>query len=344
MPEITYFYRYPNPIYFSIEGLFDAISTGIATRDAAEFTVRKKSMPFPSSLSNIIRNIAFSRREQSAINHITGDIYYAVLGFSKRHINLLTVHDCVALHKYPRTNPRHWLIKWIWYDLPVRKADLVTVISESSAAELIRFTGCPREKIRVIPNFIDPAFRFEPARNASGKASGKAVILFIGTTPNKNLDRLMEAVQGLPVHLEIIGFLDSAQTGRLDSLGISYRQSSGLSKEELLTRYRDCDLLAFPSTYEGFGLPILEAQAVGRPVLTSDRSPMKEVAGLGACLVDPEDIASIRRGLLAILQDTAFREELVRSGQENVKAYSREKVIQAYADVYRLLMDKKKTG
>ena len=99
-------------------------------------------------------------------------------------------------------------------------------------------------------------------------------------------------------------------------------------------------MISFCSLLEGFGLPILEAQATGRPVITSNLSSMPEVAGNGALLVDPYDVNAIRKGILRIIQDGALRENLIVKGLENVKRFSPQKVADAYVELYRLIAEK----
>ncbi len=336
---LTFFYRKKNAVFFSIEQVFERIAQELAANYRNEFELRELALPRPTKLQNLLPNILFARKTQSDINHITGDIHYALLGFSRRKINILTIHDCVLLKKFSRRDPRFWLIKWVWHVWPIRKADCVTVISENTRADLLNFIGCDPGKIRVIPNFIDPAFA-QMARTSSALRE-RPRILFVGTTPNKNLDRLSQAMEGIPVDLDIIGKLNEEQLARLRQHGITYSQSFNLSREELLQHYRDCDLLAFPTTLEGFGLPIIEGQAAGLPVLTSDLSPMREVAGAGACLVDPYRPEAIREGLLRIIGDEAYRHRLsTRAGFNNVRRYDLDSVVLQYVELYRELINK----
>jgi glycosyltransferase involved in cell wall biosynthesis len=337
MPSLIYFYRHPDPMYFSLEKLFAAIGRKIQDLYGREFSVREKFLPLSTKWKSILPNLLFAKKNQGRINHITGDIHYAILACSKRNVNVLTIHDCVLLHRYSAGNPRYWIMKWLWYDLPVRKADAVTVISENTKNELLRFTRCDPRKIRVISNFVDPIFQ---AASLSGK-NDLPCILFIGSTPNKNLERLAEAIEGINVRLEIVGTLSRDQLTVLERYRIDYRQSSGLTPESLLDKYIQCDLLAFPSTYEGFGLPIIEAQAVGRPVLTSNIAPMAGIAGGAAWLADPYDPASIRQGVLHILNDEEYRTNMIRLGLDNVNRFRLDKVTDQYVALYKELVRKK---
>lgn len=337
MTQVHYYFRHPGNTYFSIEKLFREIAKNISRDYASQFNIALFYLPLPTALVNIWKNISYVRKTQSTINHVTGDSHYAILGCNSRNINVLTIHDTVMLRRLKRMNPKFWIFKWIWYDLPVRKADMITVISESSRQDLIHFTGCDEKRIRVIGNFYDS--RFQKFEKPFYKE--RPQLLFIGSAENKNLDRLIPALKGLSVKLHIVGKPTPSQLQLLKDNDISNRISSGLSDEEMRQAYSDCDMLVFPSIYEGFGLPIVEAQLTGRPILTSNLSPMKEVAGDGAMLADPYDPQSIRAGILKIIEDDIFRAQIVQDGFENVKRFDPDIVAGQYASLYEELIEKK---
>jgi glycosyltransferase involved in cell wall biosynthesis len=225
---------------------------------------------------------------------------------------------------------KRWLFYFLWFWVPVRKATFITAISESTKRELISLTGCDPRKVRVIPDCVSPDFA-PSALRFNGECPN---VLHVGTKPNKNLVRVAQALSGIGCHLTVIGKPSLAQEEALRAAQVDYSWRANLSRREMVRSYQECDLVVFASTYEGFGLPILEAQASGRPVITSDLPPMKDVAGKESCLVDPFDVSSIREGILRVIRDDGYRDELVRCGLSNVRRFSAEQVAMDYARIY----------
>jgi glycosyltransferase involved in cell wall biosynthesis len=123
--------------------------------------------------------------------------------------------------------------------------------------------------------------------------------------------------------------------------GVSFSCSWGLSSEAIVRKYEEADIVTLASTDEGFGMPILEGQAVGRPVVTGNVLSMPEVAGDAACLVDPYDVASIRSGILKVIQDDEYRRALVARGFENAKRFDAQRIALQYREVYaKVLLDR----
>ena len=138
--------------------------------------------------------------------------------------------------------------------------------------------------------------------------------------------------------MRIVGELRYEQLSHLREFDIEYSSVFNISDEQILKEYQQADMLVFASTYEGFGLPILEAQATGRPVVTSNIMSMTEVAGNGACLVNPYDVASIREGIFKVINDSYYRYELVHYGFENVKKFHPEKIAAQYVKLYKQMI------
>ena len=134
----------------------------------------------------------------------------------------------------------------------------------------------------------------------------KPVLLHIGLAPNKNLKGHAEAIQGMDVLLRIIGEPSAADHAMLQSLGIDYEWKSKLSDEEMQEAYATSDVLLFCSTLEGFGMPILEAKAVGLPVITSDIEPMNEVVGEEGFIADCNNPVDMRRAILQGLSHVEY--------------------------------------
>ncbi len=323
--EVSYFFRKPRANAFSIEVLFENIQRKISNQNS--FSTKRSEVP---SIHNIAANIWNAGSKQSEVNHITGDIHYVALGMKKRN-TVLTIHDCVFLTRYSKWNLKYWVFKFLWYQLPMMRANTITVISEKTKRELIKLTGVAAHKVKVVPNFFDPRFQFSPrVFNAACPR-----ILQIGTKENKNIHNLARALKGLQCELHIVGQIDAATKEVLEANKINYKNFVNLSFEQLRQQYQECDMVAFVSTYEGFGLPILEACAVGRPLVTSRISPMDEIADDAACKVNPWNVYDIRRGITKVIEDAQYREQLINNGWKMRYRYSIENITNQYADIYQ---------
>lgn len=332
-PVITYFFRHPRPEYHSIERLFGGLADYINQHTGRQ-VVRQVHCPHSQVTPlNLLRNCLSARRQRGSVNHITGDVHYLALALPKRS-TILTIHDCVLLTRYSKWHPMHWFHFYVWYKWPISRAGLVTTISDNSKAELVRVVGVSPDKIKVIANFYDP--RFFPDES-SAQPNRQPVILQVGTGPHKNLERLIAAVAGLPCRLVVIGQLTDLQKQLLLIHQVEYQELGNVDFPTVHQAYLTADLVAFVSLYEGFGLPILEAQTMNKPLITSNMEPMRTIAGEGASLVDPTDVAAIRTEIERILADPTYRAGLLDSGQINARRYSIDRIAGRYVALYNSL-------
>jgi glycosyltransferase involved in cell wall biosynthesis len=319
--------RRPRPNDFSVERLDADVRTNLP--DDCRVTVhvcRNFSLGFLPRLADALA----ARRTKGDVLHVTGDVHYLTYFLDPRR-TVLTVLDLVSLTK--TRGLRRWALWLLWYWLPVRRVSAIVCISEATREALLRETGCDPEKVVVIPCCVSPEFR--PKKKPFNSACPR--VLQVGTGPNKNLERVIDALAGLDVCLVIVGPLSEAHREALARAGLEYENYVDLSREALRSQYETCDLLVFASTYEGFGLPIVEAQAVGRPVVTSNVASMPEVSGGATCLVDPLDVAGIRAGVQRIIDDSVYRQSLIDQGLRNAKRFAAPEVAERYAILYRRL-------
>ncbi len=233
-----------------------------------------------------------------------------------------------------------------------REATIVAV-SEATAQEVRKWFVLPEERLRVVHAAASAGFvpfdrmELEAARRTLAERFGLAgsFALSVGTLePRKNIARLIDAYAGLApdlrrrVPLALVGGdgwkRDAVFAGDWPDF---VRRLGSVSEEDLVALYNAASLVAYPSLVEGFGLPVVEAMACGTPVLTSDRSSLAEVAADAALLVDPLDVAAIRRGLDDLLRTRSLRSHYRRAGLARAAAFSwrraAEEVIDIYAEV-----------
>ena len=324
---VLFVQRQPTGAQMSMERLFEQVRRGLGAEVAWEVHV----CPCPSrGLVGRLRNLwAAWRAGRGRICHLIGDVHYLALVLPRRRF-VLTIHDCAVLHRL-----RGWrreVVRLLWYVWPVRRAAVVTTVSETTREDLCRWLGPGlAAKVQVVPNCVRAEFV------ASPKTLDRAapVVLQVGTGWNKNLAGVAEALRGLGCRWRIVGPIHDDQRAMLEASEVDYECLGRLGDEELAEAYRQCDVLVFVSLFEGFGLPILEAQATGRPVITSNRSSMPEVAGEGAVLVDPEQVAEIRAAILRVVTDPVLWQSLVARGFENVAKFQPVAVAQRYEMIYK---------
>ena len=323
--RIVHFLRKALPNLFSIERLHEDLRAAIPDDLVIDVWICSH---YSKGLWPRLRDAWAARNAQSDVNHVTGDTHYLTY-FLQRRRTVLTVHDLVSLDRLHGI--KRWLLWFFWYWLPIRRSCKVVTISDCTRAALQKIVRCDPAKLIVIHNPVSTEFQPTPSSwNASCPR-----ILQIGTTPNKNIERVAEALSGIRCCLVVVGSMTAAQVAVLEAYGIKYENHVGLSRAALLEQYIKADVLLFASTYEGFGLPIVEANAVGRPVVTSNLSSMPEVAGMAACLVDPLQVDDIRAGILKVFGDAGYREQLIQAGYANALRFQPEIVAAQYAALYR---------
>jgi glycosyltransferase involved in cell wall biosynthesis len=236
--------------------------------------------------------------------------------------------DCGILHR--TKGLRRKIIQLFWFKGPVARSRFVTVISKATKQDLLANVNCNSEKIKVIYVPISEKFIYLPKQYNSQRPR----ILQIGSALNKNLNRLIQATKEMDCTLVIIGEINNQNYQLLERFKSNYENYVGISFEEVINQYNLCDLLFFASTFEGFGMPILEAQATGRPVITSSILSMPEVGGEAAHYVDPYSIDEIQKGIEKINTDSQYRNQLIKKGLENVRRFDPKVIANQYEELY----------
>jgi glycosyltransferase involved in cell wall biosynthesis len=232
---------------------------------------------------------------------------------------VVTLHDLAVL-RHPKTFNR-WTRHYSRFLLPriVEAATRVIAVSSFTAGEAVELLGLDEAKVRVVPHGVEPPFEPE------GQEAAGEYALAVGTVePRKNLPRAVEAAQRAGIELRVVGPEGWGDVG-VQSLGF-------VSDEVLAALYRGAQCLVFPSLYEGFGLPVLEAMACGTPVVTGNFGATAEVAGDAAVLVDPYDVDGIAVG---IQEARRRRDELHAKGLERVRGFTWDEAARRTLEVYR---------
>jgi glycosyltransferase involved in cell wall biosynthesis len=269
---------------------------------------------------------------------------------------VVTVHDVIQLVMPEYRALARQQVYFRLVTRALRRATAVITVSECSRRDVVRTVGIPEERVHVVENAIPEGLQpvRDPARLEAVRARygiGERFVLYLGANDlRKNLNRLIRAYGALPRPLR-----DEYQlviAGRqwphdhplypdprlvVAELGLEDRVifTGGIPEEEKAPLLSAATVFAFPSVYEGFGIPVLEALACGTPVLTANSSSLPEVTGDAALLVDPLDVDAIAAGLAALLESPERRADLSRRGLERAKLFRWDRIAERTVEVYR---------
>lgn len=327
--NVNIFLRNPNKLgNFSLEIFYNELLSELNKK----INVKIKIVPFKNKgVIGRIVNIIYCWSNQADINHIVGDISYCSLLMKKKKL-VITILDCISM--YGDNNFKKYLLRYFLFLMPVNKAKKIIVISESTKKDLEKLLNKKLYNCNVIPVTVSSSFFTN--KLISNKSNLSKRYLMIGTAPNKNIERVSQALETLNGELHIVGKLNQSQIDQLIKSKINYVEYAyPLTENEIMNQYRLADILLFPSTLEGFGMPIIEANLMSVPVLTSNISSMPYVAGKSAILVDPFNYKSIRKGINSILTENSLKKKLVFEGTKNAQRFTIDKISTMHLNLYK---------
>ncbi len=260
--------------------------------------------------------------------------------------SVVTLHD-LAFMLYPETHSPRSRAYYAATGESARRAQRVIAVSQRTASDAVRLLGVDPVRVRVVPEAAGPAFTPKPhdrlpeLAKQLGLATGLPYVLFVGTLePRKNLPLLLEAFARVTRHVAAQLVIVGARGW--PHLDLVLAQASAavhfvgwLGEDDLAVLYSHAGVLALPSLYEGFGLPVLEAMSCGAPVVCSNAGPLPEVAGDAAVLLPPTDAAAWADALLEVLTNTSRAAELRRRGFLRAAAFSWRRTAELTREVYR---------
>lgn len=284
-----------------------------------------------TTIRGMLKNIKFAKKEQGKINHIAAQTESYLVPFL-RNKSIVTFHDLGTLY-----SSRNFLYKILKTLIYIKTAEffsnVISFVSNQTLYEFKKQSWKKNINLKVIYNSYDE--RLVP--NDISEKETKPVILQIGTGARKNLESTIKAMRGINAKLLVIGKLTELQISLLKENDVDFENEFDVSYEEIVNCYNRAKIVAFPTFYEGFGLPIIEANAMCKPVVSSELQIIREVGNDSVFYINPNDIASIKNSFEKLLFDKNTYNNFVSKGTENAKRFSPVTIYEQYRELYRSL-------
>lgn len=323
---ILFVFRDPARRGTSVEEIYNGIKNELDSRLNIQvyYYQDKKSMFW---------NIWSIRKFNPQIVHITSDMYFIVPFLLGKKI-IITIHD---IGRYKElTGMKKLIYKCLWLSLPAKLADIIITVSDYTSRDILDHISRNLEK-KIIRIYNPLPEIFVPAEKEFNNA--RPVLLQVGTIPNKNVENVIRALSDIPCHLILIGRLSDEQQKLLKKHKIQYSNFFGLDYKEVYEQYAGSDIVLFISSFEGFGMPVIEANAAGKPVVCSAVSSLPEIGGKGAVYVqDPKSVDEINTVIKKLIGDTVLRNQIIKEGYDNIKRFEMNTIVAQYEKVYDSLL------
>jgi len=311
---------------FSIERIFDCL--GPELLKSVRLVVTRCPSMYAGPLDLVRNMLSLEISEDADVLHITGDVHYCTLSPVVRIPCIISVHD---LRMLDWASPyKKMLTKLLWFTLPNWKTSTWTAVSNVTADSLLGI-GIPSSKIEVIGNPVDSRIIFSDRPWSLERVS----MLHVGTYAHKNLGLSILIASRMNARLTVVGPLTVKDSIELHAAGISFQSLPLVTDEEIAMLYGKHTILSFPSSYEGFGMPIVEAQAAGTVVLCADIPILRETAGDGAIFLSLQSPLDCLPELVRTLSSKLLWHDMIQKGRRNASRFAVSKVAAAYLELYR---------